>query len=167
MKVLTEVPNPEEIEHFAWVEPWLARSAQPKPAGYAWLADHDFDLIVNLRIHDESKALQKCADRLESVHIPIKNDFAPTFEQAMRWLAICKANRSFHRLLVHCNVGEGRTSTFCALARIAQGWTLEDAIAEQHAFGFQPGGEHKEQAVFLAEFYSNVMSGVIEIPRFA
>jgi len=99
------------------------------------------------------------------VHIPVKNNFAPTFEQAMRWFAICKASQSVRRLLVHCSVGEGRTSTFCALVRIAQGLALEDAITEQRTFGFQPDGEHKEQAVFLAEFYSNVKSGVVVIPR--
>jgi protein-tyrosine phosphatase len=99
------------------------------------------------------------------VHIPIKNNFAPSFEQAMRWLAICKASQFVRRLLVHCSVGEGRTSTFCALVRIAQGMRLDDAITEQRTFGFQPNGEHKQQAVFLAEFYSSVMSGVVEIPR--
>jgi len=165
MKVLTEVPSPDEIDHFAWMEPWIARSGQPHPTGYAWLADHDFDLIVNLRMRDEFRAAREYASQLELVHIPIKNNFAPSFEQAMRWLVICKASQSRRRLLVHCGAGEGRTSTFCALVRIAQGMSLEDAISEQRTFGFQPNGEHKEQAVFLAEFYSNVKSGVVVIPR--
>src|SRR4030088_1429399 len=101
MKAPTDVPSPEEIEHFAWIEPWIARSAQPHPTGYAWLADHQFDLIVNLRIHDESKAVRKSASRLEPVHIPVKNNCAPTFEQSMQWLALCKASQSLRRLLVH------------------------------------------------------------------
>ncbi len=60
--------------------------------------------------------------------------------------------RAMRPIFVHCNAGEGRTSTFCALVRIAQGWPLDSAIAEQVRFGFDPDGEHKEQARFLERF---------------
>ena len=144
-------PIAKEIDKFAWIEPWLARGAQPTHRGYAWLADHGFKVVVNLRSHDETKSVKRFAPSLVPVHIPVSNNRAPSDEQALQWLELC-ASPYMRPLLVHCNLGEGRTSAFCALVRIAQGWPVDEAIAEQQQYGFDPAGEHREQAKFLNAF---------------
>ncbi len=145
------IPTSKQINNFAWIEPWLARGAEPTLAGYKWLADNLFKTVVNLRSHEVDQAVRNSSDDLEPIHIPVKNNQAPSDEQALQWLQICSL-RAMRPIFVHCNAGEGRTSTFCALVRIAQGWPLDSAIAEQVRFGFDPDGEHKEQARFLERF---------------
>ena len=151
MSDVSKLPTKKEIDNFAWIEPWLARGAEPKVAGYRWLASQGFKTVVNLRSHDLGPGVKNASADLEPIHIPVENNRAPGDEQALQWLLIC-STRSMHPIFVHCNAGEGRTSTFCALVRIAQGWPLDSAIAEQLTFGFDPDGEHKEQAKFLQRF---------------
>jgi protein tyrosine/serine phosphatase len=151
MGTITPVPNPKDISRFAWLEPWLARGAQPAPQGYRWLDEQGFKVVVNLRTHDEAHSIEKCAHELVPVHIPVVNNRAPSEAQALEWLDLC-ASQYMRPLYIHCNLGEGRTSMFCALVRLAQGWPLEEAIVEQQPFGFDPEGEHHEQARFLQTF---------------
>src|ERR1700680_431896 len=151
VSAVSAIPNSKEIDNFAWIEPWLARGAEPKHAGYKWLADMAFKTVVNLRSHDVAQSVRNASVNLETLNIPVKNNKAPEDEQALQWLQIC-SSRPMRPIFVHCNAGEGRTSTFCALVRIAQGWPLDSAIAEQLIFGFDPDGEHKEQARFLKKF---------------
>jgi protein tyrosine/serine phosphatase len=151
MSAVLQVPNSKEIRNFAWIELWLARGAEPKLAGYRWLADNEFKTVVNLRSPDLAQTVRNTSANLEPIHIPVKNNLAPSDEQALRLLQLCSL-RPMRRIFVHCNAGEGRTSTFCALIRIAQGRPLDSAIAEQLMFGFDPDGEHKEQAQFLQRF---------------
>lgn len=151
MSAVSQIPNSREINNFAWIEQWLARGAEPKPAGYKWLADKQIETVVNLRSHDLAESVRNASSNLQSIHIPVENNRAPSDEQALQWLQLC-SSRPMRPIFVHCNAGEGRTSTFCALVRMAQGWPLDSAIAEQLRFGFDPDGEHKEQERFLQKF---------------
>jgi protein tyrosine/serine phosphatase len=151
MSAVAQLPSSREIDNFAWIEPWLARGAEPRPAGYKWLAARAFKTVVNLRSHDVAQSVRNSSNDLEPIHIPVTNNRAPANEQTLQWLQIC-SSRPMRPIFVHCNAGEGRTSTFCALVRIAQGWPVDSAIAEQLIFGFDPDGEHKKQAQFLQRF---------------
>lgn len=151
MGAVTPIPSSRVINKFAWVEPWLARGAQPTLRGYTWLADSGFKVVVNVRTHDETKSVKKAAPILEPIHIPVVNNQAPSDAQALQWLELC-ASQYMRPLFIHCNLGEGRTSAFCALVRLAQGWPLDEAIEEQVPFGFDPEAEHREQARFLHAF---------------
>jgi protein tyrosine/serine phosphatase len=151
MSTASQRPSSKEISNFAWIELWLARGAEPRLAGYKWLANKGFKTVVNLRSNDLANTVRQASDNLQSIHIPVKNDRAPNDEQALQWLQMCSI-QAMRPIFVHCNAGEGRTSTFCALLRIAQGWPLDSAIAEQITFGFDPDGDHKEQALFLQRF---------------
>ena len=151
MGAVTPIPSSRIINKFAWVEPWLARGAQPTLRGYAWLADNGFKVVVNLRTHDEAQSVKKSAATLEPIHIPVVNNQAPSDEQALQWVELC-ASQYMRPLFIHCNLGEGRTSAFCALVRQAQGRPHDEAIDEQVPFGFNPEGEHREQARFLQAF---------------
>ncbi len=156
--VVLGLPEPNEIRRFGWVEPWLARGAAPSARGWRWLADNEFDIAVNLRMRKESKAASKANPRLHCIHIPVKNNCAPTDEQALRWLQICKANHRRSRIFIHCDLGEGRTSTFVALFQIAQILPLDEVIRAQQRYGFKPDTENKLQARYLADFSRRVQN---------
>lgn len=161
----TDRPDSEHIAEFARVEPWLFRGDQPDAEGYRWLLNHGVSTVVNLRMHNIDKQVSDATDGLRSVHIPVPNDYAPSEKQALMWLALCHDRKSTDRIFVHCRGGKGRTSAFCALVRIAQGWDVEAAINEQRNFGFEPDREHKVQAEFLEEFAARVRAGSLAIPK--
>jgi protein-tyrosine phosphatase len=145
------LPTPREIDKFGWLEEWLGRGAEPSLAGYRWLARNGFKTVVNLQSHDAEGIVRSSEADLEPIHIPVRDNTAPSEEQALMWLELC-SSPYLRPVFVHCHGGEGRTSTFCALVRIAQGWPLEKAIREQISFGFSPELENREQARFLHAF---------------
>jgi len=151
VKILKDTPATQEIGNFGWVEPWLARGAEPKLAGYRWLADHGFKTVVNLRSQDLSQSVRRATPELEPIHLPIPNDAAPSYEQVRAWLEICESPY-LRPIFVHCRAGGGRTSTVCALLRLVQGRSLDWAVIEQFRYGFNPEGDNKEQARFLRKF---------------
>ena len=110
-----------KIERFAWVERWLARGGQPDSAAFEALRKQGVRIIVNLRQRDGRKAVERA--RLRYIHIPVRNDHAPTRGQIRQWLELCSAHRRTDPIFVHCKGGEGRTSAFCAALRLAQGQT--------------------------------------------
>ncbi len=152
----------DEIERFAWYDSWLARGGQPGRGAYEKLKMQGVSLVINLRERDERKIVENAG--LRYVHIPVKNDRAPDYEQIGEWLELCRECSATDRLFVHCKGGEGRTSTFCAAVRLAQGYEVESAIAEQRRFDFEPDGKHEDQARFLRAFGSDVAAGAVRIP---
>jgi protein tyrosine phosphatase (PTP) superfamily phosphohydrolase (DUF442 family) len=150
------------IERFAWFEPWLARGGQPSEHDLIDLRAQGVKTVVNLRERDESSEVERL--HLQSIHIPVVNDEAPSEKQALEWLALCERQCSTAPLFVHCKGGEGRTSLFCALVRLAQGWTAGDAIEEQRSYDFQPEGKHHVQADFLRSFAQRMSAGAIAVP---
>ncbi len=151
-----------EIERFAWFDRWLARGGQPDYAAFETLKAQGVRIIVNLRKRDQRKAVERAG--LIYVHIPVKNDRAPSREQVSQWLELCSTHHRTEPLFVHCKGGEGRTSTFCAAVRLAQGHDVEIAIAEQQAFDFDPQGKHAEQAQFLRDLAGDVAAGRFTFP---
>jgi protein tyrosine/serine phosphatase len=136
------------IRNFAVVEEGkLYRSAQPMyDYEYKWLATKGIKTLVNLR--EEIQHDQKFAEQFgfKVIQVDIKDHFPPTLEQAQSFIELVK--NSSEPILFHCEHGRGRTSTFCVLARVAQGWTLEDAIKEeQDRFGYV--FQHQNQLEFL------------------
>lgn len=152
----------KDIERFAWFEPWLARGGQPSTGALEDLKAQGIRIIVNLRMRDETNKVQDAG--FEGLHIPVRNDHAPTESQALRWLTICEQNYESKPIFVHCKGGEGRTSAFCALVRLAQGYNVDDAIREETQYDFQPDGKHHAQAQFLREFAQRAQSGSLVLP---
>jgi protein tyrosine phosphatase (PTP) superfamily phosphohydrolase (DUF442 family) len=151
-----------EIERFAWIDRWLARGGQPDSAAFEMLRMQGIRIIVNLRQRDGRKMVERAG--LSYVHIPVKNDHAPTRGQIRQWLELCSAHHRADPIFVHCKGGEGRTSAFCAAVRLAQGHDVESAIAEQRSFDFDPEGKHAEQAQFLRDLAGDVAAGRFTIP---
>lgn len=157
-------PDAKAIEDFAWVEPWLWRGGQPTTSGFRWLDGRGVKLVVNLRLHHEEHLLKQISGDLQPIHIAVKDRCPPTDEQALEWLALCDANKPSRPIFVHCKLGRGRTSLFCALVRIAQGWNIEDVIDEQRRLGFEPETKHQAEARFLRDFAGRVGAGILEVP---
>ncbi|GAC1354518.1 MAG: hypothetical protein NVSMB31_14730 [Vulcanimicrobiaceae bacterium] len=156
-------PDPKDIPNFGRLAPWLGRGAHPNPAGFAWLAGMGgTKTIVNLRAEDNTEALLAPLG-CRPLQIPVLDNKAPTQEQALHWLALC-ADPANHPIYVHCQSGHGRTSTFCILVRLAQGWKLEDAIEEEtNNYKFEPDHD-VEQVLFLKGIKDLVKIGALKLP---
>ena|SRR5579885_2196683 len=160
---MNDAPQQSPIERFGWFDTWLARGAEPSPAGLRWLKSQGVGIIVNLREHDGRRDAESAG--LRYVHIPVKDDAPPETSQLVEWLALCKRVQHSQAIFVHCHGGEGRTSVFCAAVRIAQGADAETAICEQLPYGFRPQGEHAAQSEFLYAFARDARSGRLQITR--
>lgn len=143
--------------------PWLTRGGQPEKRDYVALYDSGIRLVVNLRLRGETRAIERHAPGLISVHIPVPNHMVPSHEQALKWLHLCQAHLHGLPIYVHCHAGHGRTSVFCSLVRIAQGWDAERAIAEERAYGFDPA-EEEIQAAYIRRFSEDVQKGRLQLP---
>ncbi len=115
-------PDPKHVANFAAIEPWLFRGDQPDDEGYRWLVARGVRVIVNLRKRNTKKRAHRAAPGIDYKHIPVTNDHAPRRRQAIEFLTLCQNCRPERPIYVHCRGGKGRTSTFCALVRLAQGW---------------------------------------------
>lgn len=150
------------IPNFTRTESWIARGGPPEHDGFELLAKYGFRTIVNLReLHhyDIPKEYQR---QLRVVNIPVKNHHAPTVDQALQWLDICAEEES-RPVYVHCHHGKGRTSTFTALVRLAQGWNVDRALTEEiEVFGFP---DEPEQVAFLRDFSERMRKGEIKTPQ--
>lgn len=151
MKELGLVP----LRNFAQVDENIYRSAQPE-YGYEWrwLKNVlDIGLIVNLR--SESEQSEHGAKMIGAgyVHYPIKDHLPPTQAQAEAFMELIRTTNK--PILFHCEHGQGRTSTFCILARMAKGMSYEDAIKEEKD-RFHYEFHHPAQLEFLNQFNNQI-----------
>lgn len=141
------------LRNFAVVAPGIYRSAQP-------LSNHDYEwlknmlgvkTIVNLRSeshHDDLKA----KNSFNIIDVSIQDHHAPTLEQAQQFMDLIKSGQQ-RPILIHCEHGHGRTSTFSALANIARGMSVKDAIRnEEETYHYL--FHHNMQKEFLLENFS-------------
>jgi protein-tyrosine phosphatase len=147
------------IQNFAVVDDslGLSRSAQPHyNYEYQWLKDvAKIDLIINLRSESRHDDYFAPKHGMEVVNVDVADHCEPTIEQAQNFMEIirnCVAENK--RVLFHCEHGHGRTSTFCVLARIALGWTLQEAL-EEEANVYHYHFRHHAQVEFLQNNFSN------------
>lgn len=104
------------------VSPHLWRSCQPRLEhlqGFEGL-----DGVLNLRAESEISRDLCSQLGLAYHHLPVVDDQAPTSGQVQRFLDLTRTGR----WLVHCMAGRGRTGTFVACYRIAQGLTVAEAL---------------------------------------
>lgn len=86
-------------------------------------------------------------------HIPIPDQFPPTFEQAQDILQIINNMKNQKRpVFVHCNAGIGRTGTILHLYYLAQRKSLEEARGLVRARRVQCVLLSDEQTTFLKAF---------------
>jgi len=162
--VTQPAPDPKDLQNFGWVSAWLGRGADPNPAGFRWLTQTArVKTIVNLRAEDNTEAALAPALGFSPVQFAVIDNMPPTQEQAMQFLQLC-ADDSKHPIFVHCQSGHGRTSTFCCLVRLTQGWKLDDAIEEAvHRYGFERAKD-AGQIAFLRRIHDLVKAGSLALP---
>lgn len=158
------MPDAKDAPNFGWVSSWLARGADPNPAGFRWATQTaGIRTIVNLRAEDNTEADLAPALDFRPIQIPVIDNAPPTQEQALQFLALC-ADEANYPVFVHCQSGHGRTSTFCILVRLAQGWRLDDAIEESvRRHGFQPEKD-RGQVAFVTGMQARAAAGEITLP---
>ena len=139
------------LKNFCKVDTNLYRSAQPQyDYEYRWLKKVlGIDVIINLRSEMDMDAKFSIKHDIMHFTIPVKDHNPPSdenVEQFRKYLDLFKDKK----VLFHCEHGHGRTSTFCVIARIHKGWSLEDALREeQEKFHFT--FKHKAQTKFLKQ----------------
>ncbi len=105
----------------------LLRSAQPDFEDLLRLKGMGLRGLVNLReeaIESEFFARQ-CG--LSYLHIPVVDWNLPSDQQVRQFLEFV-FDKEHHPTLVHCAAGVGRTGTFVACYRIAQGMDAREAL---------------------------------------
>lgn len=131
----------------------IYRSAQPLYGyEYRWLKDVlRIGKLFNLR--SEASIDEKMATSLgigvENIQVP--DHKPPTMGEAMKFMD--EIRNAKVPILIHCEHGHGRTSTFTVLARIALGWHVNKAIEEEEK-KFHYHFKHNAQKEFLLKNFS-------------
>jgi atypical dual specificity phosphatase len=138
---------------FTWIEkPLLAALAQPEaPEDLLWLRHQGIDLLISLT---EDRPRRDWVDEagLLALHEPMEDMAAPSQHQLDRCVsAIERAMERNMGVAVHCTAGLGRTGTVLACYLIAQGQSVQNAIARIRRL--RPGSiETEEQSDAVVEF---------------
>lgn len=117
------VPNFGKLNDNIW------RSGQPSREGYARLAKEGLKTVVNLR-EEFPQDKELVPDGVRYVYIPIKDERAPTDEQAKQFMEVASDPANWP-LLVHCHGGEGRAGVMSGLVRSSlDGWDHNKVMKE-------------------------------------
>lgn len=140
----------------------IYRCGQPlNSKQYIWLREVlSISTIVNLRAESQHDHAWAPKYAIEVMDIPVKDHEAPTKEQADQFIAFIRGNaikerKGTHPVLLHCEHGYGRTSTFCVLAKLALGSTLKKALDEETK-KFHYAFNHFIQTEFLTDYYAGM-----------
>jgi len=122
------------LGNFAPVSEALYRGSQPSREGFEQLKTMGVKTIVNLRAYRGDAGKLKGLG-FQYVHLRCRA-WLPSGKKLAEFLKVVQdpTNRP---VFVHCWHGSDRTGLAVASYRImVQGWTLDDAVAELHTFGF-------------------------------
>jgi protein tyrosine phosphatase (PTP) superfamily phosphohydrolase (DUF442 family) len=137
------------VKNFGRVTPTYFRGGAVTPEGVANLHRMGVRTIVDLRDKPSPGEPEAC-ERLGIAYHKFSTDghAAPDRATLDKILSIIK--NAEDPVYVHCSAGKHRAGTVCALYRIeVQGWSREQAWAEQQAYGFGVPEEHPELYEFV------------------
>jgi protein-tyrosine phosphatase len=114
---------------YSQVTPQLYVGAQHGRRGLARLQAAGIDAVINLR--DESDDAERGLDLTDYSYIPVIDHTAPTIADLDKGVAfIRKTIAEGDKVYVHCHSGVGRAPTMAAAYLIAEGATVEGAVAK-------------------------------------
>lgn len=117
------------------VAPGVYRGAQPAAEGYATLKEMGIRTVINLRTSmSEKKAVE--AAGMRSIEVPMEMSTDGLKAKVDRVVALM-ADPANRPVFLHCRQGQDRTGIVVAAYRLKlEGWSLAEAEAEMHSFGF-------------------------------
>lgn len=138
----------------------IYRCAQPMfERDYTWAAEMlSINTIVNLRKESNRDDTYAAKVGMKVYTIPVPDHDPPTTEQADEFVDFVRRTAAYKPvkpILIHCEHGHGRTSTFCVLAKLALGMTLKQALREESK-KFHFAFSHFTQERFLEEYYERM-----------
>lgn len=140
-----------------WIANTVARGTQPTTANIAYLADHGFRGVVNLRSEDNTEEQSVLDAGMNYLHLPIVDGTVPTDAQMKRFLKFA-TNPKNTPLYVHCNAGRNRTGVAVAIYEMAvMGMTAKAAIKEGETFGLHLA----TQETYIEDFETSLHAGKI------
>jgi atypical dual specificity phosphatase len=118
-----------------WIdEPHLLGSSNPDDRDLATLRTSGFDVIVCLLDESEQSPRYDVARAAGLGYarrcIPVRDFQAPSVEQLEEFVTFVASLGEDAHVLVHCEVGIGRTGTMAAAYWVARGLSVADAIAK-------------------------------------
>jgi hypothetical protein len=152
-------PLSQGLSLFSVVAPGLlARGGTPDDPGFAWLRQHGWNSVVNVRTTDDTTYSGFVTDKFGYLWLPVNSGLAPTPDQARSFLCfvVTPANQP---VFAHDNSGAERVSLFIALYRYAvQGWPMDAAVREQKLYG---DSLTLDQLTFLQAWANQYPAGTI------
>jgi len=145
----------EGVQNFGEVTERYFRGGQVTPAGVDKLAAMGVKTIIDLRDKPSEGEPEACKRNGITYHkFPMDGSGAPDDKTVNEILSIIQNAKE--PIYVHCSAGKHRAGTIAALYRIrVQGWTKEQAWAEQQSYGFGPAEEHPALHAYVYGASSN------------
>lgn len=141
----------------AQVTPTLSRGSRLEKGGLDALEAQGFKGVVNLCAENDADTLAATRLGMNSLHLPIIDNTAPTEAQMKQFLDFA-TNPANQPTYVHCEAGQGRTGVAVACYRMAvQGWTPDQAMAEAKSYGLKM----PVQEEFIRQFGADLAAGKI------
>ncbi len=132
----------EGVANFGQVTERYFRGGQVTPSGVDKLAEMGVRTIIDLRDKPSEGEPEACKRNGINYHkFPMDGSLTPDDKSVNEILSIIQNAKE--PVYVHCSAGKHRAGAIAALYRIrVQGWSKEQAWAEQQSYGFGPAEEH-------------------------
>jgi len=141
----------------AKVDDNLTRGSRLSDDAIVQLKNQGYKSVINLCMENDDDTSRAAALGMNSLHLPILDNSAPTEAQVKQFLDFT-TNPANQPAYVHCEAGQGRTGIMSACYRMAvDGWTPQAAIAEAK----QMGMKLPDQLNFLQQFGNDLNAGKI------
>lgn len=152
-------PLGQGLTYFSVVAPGiLARGGTPSEQGFAWIKQHGWKSVVDVRSTDDMTYAGFVTDQFQYLWLSVESGLAPTPDQARTFLCFV-VNPASQPVYVHDNSGAERVSMFVALFRYAvQGWPMNVAVQEEKLYG---DSINLEQLTFLQAWANQYPPGTI------
>lgn len=154
-------PLGQGMTTFSVVSPGiLARGGTPTEAGFAWLKQHGWKSVVDVRTTDDNTYAGFVADHFQYLWLSVDSGLAPTPDQVRNFLCFV-VNPANQPVFLHDNSGDERVDTFVALYRYAvQAWPMDVAVREEKLYG-DSNSINLQQQTFLQAWADQYPPGTI------